>query len=224
MENGTLEHDMTRRFFGYGRWDAPYWFIGPEQGKGPKEAADNIARVNAWIKFGKPDLCDCKEFHEDIGEKSWHREAPEKPRLQSTWRPLMLLLRTFLDAPAGRDYLRTYQRDRLGRVSGGETCVIELCGLAARDFATPIDRERFREERVELIRQKIREHKPTVVVMYGQSEKKYWEEIAGCELEPDQPLSAGSTLFVFATHPNTRGRRNSDWERLGKQLRDFGAL
>jgi hypothetical protein len=51
--------------------------------------------------------------------------------------------------------------------------------------------------------------------MYGQSEKKYWEEIAGCELEPDQPLSAGSTLFVFATHPNTRGRRNSDWERLG---------
>jgi hypothetical protein len=224
MADGTLEHDMARRFFGYGRWDMPYWFIGPEQGKGPKEAADNTARANAWIKIGRPDLCDCKEFPDAIGEKSWHREPPAKPRLQPIWRPLILLLRTLPGKPAGRDDLRAYQRDQWGKVSGGETCVIELCGLAAKGFAMEMERERFREERVEIVRQKIREHKPTVIVMYGQSEKKYWEEIAGFELEQDQPRWGGSTLLVFATHPNTRGRRNSDWEQLGKRLRDIGAL
>lgn len=44
----------------------------------------------------------------------------------------MLLLKTILDQPSGNDDLRTYQRDRWGRVSNAETCVIELCGLAAR--------------------------------------------------------------------------------------------
>ena len=136
----------------------------------------------------------------------------------------MLLHRTALNEGAGRDDLRTYQRDRWGRVRGGETCVIELCGLAATGFATPMDRERFRRERIEIIGQKISEHGPKIVVMYGKSEKKHWEQIAGCVLELDQPQRAGSTLFVFATHPNTRGRRNSDWERLGKQLQDLGDL
>jgi len=216
------ELQMARRFFGYGHWDAWYWFIGPEQGKGPKEGADNIARLNAWIKLGKPDLCDCKEFHDAIGEMSWHREAPDKPRLQPTWRPLMLLLTTFLGKPAGRDDLRTYQRDHLGRASGGETCVIELSGLAAKGLRVPMDRERFLNERVEIISEKMREHKPKVVVMYGQNEKNTWEEITRCELELDRPHRAGTTLFVFTTHPNTRGRKNSDWEQLGQRLRQYG--
>ena len=136
----------------------------------------------------------------------------------------MLLLRTILNESAGRDDLRTYQRDRWGRVTGGETCIIELCGLAARGFATTMDRERFREERVEIIRQKIREHRPKVVVMYGKNEKSHWEEIAGGELKPDQPYRVGSTHFVFTAHPNTRGRRNLDWEQLGERLREHSRL
>ena len=58
--------------------------------------------------------------------------------------------------------------------------------------------------------------------MYGQSAQKQWEEIAGCTLEQEQPRRLGPTLFVFTTHQNTRGRQNSDWERLGKQIREFG--
>jgi len=26
--------NMAEHFFGYGRWDAPFWFIGPEAGMG----------------------------------------------------------------------------------------------------------------------------------------------------------------------------------------------
>lgn len=34
MHDRILE--MAKRSFGYGRWEAPYWFIGPEQGMGPQ--------------------------------------------------------------------------------------------------------------------------------------------------------------------------------------------
>jgi hypothetical protein len=31
------EEEMARECYGYGRWGAPYWFIGPEQGQGSWE-------------------------------------------------------------------------------------------------------------------------------------------------------------------------------------------
>jgi hypothetical protein len=46
MDDG-LELEMAQNCFGYGRWDAPYWFIGPEQGKGNDEPDDNTLRVLA---------------------------------------------------------------------------------------------------------------------------------------------------------------------------------
>ena len=218
------EAEMARRFFGYGRWDAPYWFIGPEQGKGPEEAAENTSRVNAWVMLQKQELCDCIVFHDQIGEKHWHRALPDKPRLQRTWRPLILLLKTFLNEPGSRDDLRSYQRDTWGCQQGGETCVIELSGLAAKTLHSPINRKQFRNERVGLIREKIQEHKPRLVVMYGKSEKQYWHTIASAELELDRPHVAGPTVLVMTTHPNTRGRKDADWMDLGERLREAEAL
>jgi hypothetical protein len=113
------ELEMARRSYGYGRWDAPYWFIGPEQGKGQAESSGNSQRVNAWQKLGQNELCDCLDFHAQISDMSWHRG---RPSLQPTWRPLILLLKTFLNQPSDIESLREYQRDRWGRVKGGETC------------------------------------------------------------------------------------------------------
>lgn len=127
MDSTTLE--MARRFYGYGRWDARHWFIGPEPGMAFDEGNDQERRVEAWLHFGKPELCDCQAFHKRIRQPQWHREKPDKPRLQPTWRPLMLLLMSFLERSKESDSLREYQRDRWGRLSG-ETCVIELSGLA----------------------------------------------------------------------------------------------
>jgi hypothetical protein len=53
---------------------------------------------------------DCFEFHYLIGEKDYHKE---RPVLQKTWRPLILLLKAFLDDRSDKDgFLRAYQRDR----------------------------------------------------------------------------------------------------------------
>ena len=132
--------EMAMRSFGYGRWDAPYWFIGPEQAQGRFEENDLKQRVKAWSLFGKYELDDCRAFHAQIRESRWHRS---KPALQPTWRPLLILLMAFLGKPVDNETLRAYQRDRWGSRSG-ETCVIELSGLAAASLAVERDRESFR--------------------------------------------------------------------------------
>ena len=212
---------MARRFYGFGHWDAPFWFIGPEQGKGPKEADENDRRLNAWTSLGRSELCDCREFHHKIGETSWHRE---RPRLQPTWRSLMLLLKTRLGESPDHESLRAYQRDRWGRASveQGETLAIELSGLAAKSSRVLVDRSLFREERLEVIRERIHQYKPEFVIMYGMNERVYWERIAGVELSPDTVVKVGVTLFALTPHPIAFGRTRSDWVRLGVTLRELG--
>jgi hypothetical protein len=217
-----LELEMAQKCFGYGRWDAPYWFIGPEQGKGNFESENNAQRVQAWHSLGRAEVCDCLEFHKEISDLSWHGG---RPRLQPTWRPLILLLKAFLNEATGIENLREYQRDRWGRAQQGETCGIELSGLAARNSRVQIDRKRFRRERVEIIRQRMMRSKPVFIVMYGLNERPSWEKIAGRELVRDCVVKAGPTMIAFAPHPQDHGRRNVDWINLGEMLRkELGRL
>jgi hypothetical protein len=204
--------EMARRCYGYGRWEAPYWFIGPEQGQGGSENNDLRPRIKAWLHLGGGELSDCRDFHALIGERRWHGE---NPRLQSTWRSLMLLLMTFLGRPTDNESLRKYQRDQWGRLSG-ETCVIELSGLAARSFRTQRDRGSFREERITIIRERTLHYKPILVVMYGATSKPHWEAITKQPFPPDGTLGIGSTIVVFTPHPMTRGLTNAYWQMVGK--------
>ena len=51
--------DMARHWYGYGRWEAKYWFIGPEPGQpeGDNVEGDNVrARCKAWIELGRGEL------------------------------------------------------------------------------------------------------------------------------------------------------------------------
>jgi hypothetical protein len=207
--------EMAMRSFGYGRWDAPYWFIGPEQGQGRSEENDLQQRVKAWSLFGKYEHDDCRAFHAQIRESRWHRN---KPALQPTWRPLLILLMAFLGKPVDNETLRAYQRDRWGSRSG-ETCVIELSGLAAASLAVERDRESFREERIRVIRERIKEHAPRLVVMYGIAQLDAWKEISGCRFEKGKMEKSGSTIFSVHQHPVTPGLKNSKWEQAGIKLR-----
>jgi hypothetical protein len=133
----------------------------------------------------------------------------------------MLLLMAFLKRDKGNESLRNYQRDRWGTVIGGETCVIELSGLAARSFRVPRDRRLFRQERIDVIRQRMLTYRPALVVMYGVSEKEHWEKIAGSSFPADNILKLDSTIIAFAPHPVRPGRRrgNAYWAELGERLR-----
>ncbi|MGB9466740.1 MAG: hypothetical protein WBR10_16655 [Candidatus Acidiferrum sp.] len=207
---------LALRCYGYGKWKAPYWFIGPEQGQDPSENNDLNLRNEAFCKLGKDGLSDCRAFHCEINQRTWHEG---RPPLQRTWRRLMLLLMTFLEKTADdKEVLRAYQRDRWGS-STGETCVIELSGLPARSSKVSRDRESFRPGRIKFIREKMRACKPVFVVMYGMSEKKHWEEIAECALRKNYVQKVGSTIIALAPHPVAFGTKDQDWRKLGLRLR-----
>lgn len=158
---------MAQYCYGYGRWDAPYWFIGPEQGQRRVENGDLGPRLSAWVKLGSRELCDCEEFHQKINEHAWHREG----KLQSTWKRLIRLLMAFLEQPTDTATLREYQRKRWG-MADAETCVIELFGLAANNLSISRDRQPFRKERIATIRERIRVNRPKLVVMYGTGQRE----------------------------------------------------
>ena len=212
-------NEMARRFYGYGRWAAPYWFIGPEQGQARNENNDLGPRLKAWRDLGAPELCDCKQYCDAFNLHRWH----EKGDLQPTWVRLILLLMTFLNKPADRESLRRYQRSQWGSTNDprGETCVIELSGWPANNQTTPRDRETFRQQRIEVIRERMSEnHLLQLVVMYGKSEMKSWEKIAGRSFRPDNILKSGGTTFAAAAHPvSFEGVSYAYWKELGQRLR-----
>jgi hypothetical protein len=81
MFDSTEDLEMAHHSLGYGHWDAPYWFIGPEQGKGRKESPDNTPRVEAWKRLGKPEVYDCREFHSLIANDDWQEQGRNSSQL-----------------------------------------------------------------------------------------------------------------------------------------------
>jgi hypothetical protein len=224
LHTGSRIKDMACQCYGYGRWDAPYWFIGPEQGIALSE--DIEYRVDAWHALNKSELSDCREFHELIKEQRWHRQ---KPQLQKTWKQLILLLMVFKNKSTDNESRRLYQRDHWG-MQNGETCVIELSGLPAHSYTKSKHQrvklfpqgefEKILERRINLIRERILENKPCLVVMYGLSEKKHFEKIAGQVFPSNGVMSLGSSTLALATHPvSFEGVKNRYWIELGKRLR-----
>jgi hypothetical protein len=43
------------QWYGYGRWDAPYWLVGKEPG-----GTDDPEQYASWARLGEPELLDCR--------------------------------------------------------------------------------------------------------------------------------------------------------------------
>jgi len=160
------ERYLAGNCYGYGNWSAPYWFIGPEQGQGDWEDGNLERRYRAFIELNGDGLCDCHKFHEHIGEDRWCR------KLQPTWKRLILILLAYKGFPTENDKLLDYQCKDWGNATG-ETCVIELSGLPAKNFGVARDRKSFREDRIQHILAKARVAKPTFIVIYGKSQRQH---------------------------------------------------
>jgi hypothetical protein len=132
--------------------------------------------------------------------------------------------------PGDQENLRRYQRDQWGR-QNGETCVIELSGLPAKDLKAgkQLAGELFsleklaeiRHERIEFIRHKIATHKPELVVMYGYDAQEHFEKIIGSPFPSGGTLQRESSILALATHPvSYEGVENAYWIKLGERLRE----
>jgi hypothetical protein len=214
---------LARDSFGYGRWDAPVWFIGLEQGGG-----DNRTRAKAFQTHQSDGLCDCKNFHDAIGEYRWHGLNGMEAELQPTWKRLMMLLGAFCGAELNNALLLRYQKELWGREEG-QTCAIEIDGLSAKSLSDKDANHRrliskYRFNRIAKIRQKLRHLKPLLVVMYGYSGEKRFQKLTS----PTLKLLRGSsveqerTSFLLIRHPtdySSPGNTDDAWKAFGREAR-----
>jgi hypothetical protein len=146
--------------FGYGRWDAPYWYLGKEPGRTGEGDAES------WLRLGGgTELIDCAAHDNGPNGPLWHGPAA---KLQPTWRPLIASLLAFKGAETyDSEAVRAYQDRSWGRLDG-ETAVLELLAAAAPDASTPTEgRLAHLDWRVEMLRLRIADHAPTFVICYG---------------------------------------------------------
>jgi len=191
---------FIERFFGYGTWSAPVWFIGMEEGGG-SSLAEVETRIGTWQARGANELEDLAEFHRAIGVT---RHFGERPALQSTWAKLIRVLFGLRGESADTERVRR----QLGR-QGSETALVELLPLPSpstshwlyrdiSDISYLASRESYREHvaplRVRRLRERIAQHRPQVVIFYGLAYRDWWSRIEG---EP-------GTKFVTIPHPVDR--------------------
>ena len=85
----------ARHWFGYGCWDAPYWFVGKEPG-----GADEPEQYASWLRLGGGELIGCRDHDRDCASSddsmAWHGS---NGKLQPTWRPLIALLLALKGSP-----------------------------------------------------------------------------------------------------------------------------
>jgi hypothetical protein len=195
---------MACHRYGYGCWNAPYWFLGLEEGMDRDESDNRSERIAAWRYFGSLDLDDCQKFHDRvfalIKKKNGLHGDDAVP--QRTWKKLLLALMAFPGGPVDESSLLRYQRNKWG-CDSGETCLIELSGLAARSVNIPHDL--FQKERIEFISGKIADHHPTFVIMYGKRShgayRKITEQAKAIKIE-DSPFAE----FLKSSRPTGAAR------------------
>jgi len=133
---------------------------------------------------------------------------------------LIRLLLAYKGLPDDIELIREYQRLEWGN-STGETCVIELSGLASPDMRTPQDRTTFLRRRIERIREEARKHRLEFILMYGSGQVEEWKTIAGGEFDAKGICRIGKTVAAIAPHPVTRGLGNEYWVKLGRSVCGF---
>ena len=198
---------------------------------GPEEGDDKTGtlpqRLEAYMKLNSEGLCDCLDFHQEIGVYQWHGLNGQPARQQATWRQLIRLLLTYehphAAEPSDAEILN-YQVTKWGRRSS-KTCVIELSGIPAHSYVagskikkTLFDRNQlkiFTEKRIEKLFQRLSNQPPKLFVMYGARDRRHWskvEELVCCLPQNVQPVT------VALPHPVSWGLTNDYWADWGKRL------
>jgi hypothetical protein len=255
-----------KNFYGYGSWEAKFWFVGYDEPGGdlPEEVAEKLkyffehhpGKINA-------NLSDIRETYKQV---VFREEGPKAELFTShydyrfgsnaiqngIWKNLI----AFVHGYNGKKLpdLFAYQKKTLALASAKSEALIPLyplpaphnhswyySWLEAPGFPFLKSRSRYEatvyQERMSTILNKIREHNPKVVLMYGmdnintlkQSVQEAFPEarfksVKATKLEiPQHHLTTlGSTTFIITTQipalRHNRAETGFDWEQFGKTL------
>lgn len=95
MINNDLITDYMKRFYGYGSYKAPFWFVAAEE-SGGHETEEIKARLNTWQEMGSKALVDCRAYYERVAENMpkskrkkiagyFNEEEPREPVIHLHW-------------------------------------------------------------------------------------------------------------------------------------------
>jgi hypothetical protein len=210
----VLLQRFASEFFGYGRVSAPFWFIGMEEA-GAADEREAQQRLDAWVALGSKAIVDCADFHQRVADDKGPMERYFRggASIQPTWGPL---IRFFLRA-IGRlnittDSVRGAQTSGWGR-SNSDNCLVELLPLPSPNaddwlysewsslphlMDRDLYRSHFLETRIAKLRDMIQEHRPRVVLFYGNRYLTWWSEVSGLQL---------SKADRVAVCKNSKGRK-----------------
>ena len=203
FSNKELDHLLN--FIGYGRLDAPVWFIGMEEAGGGE---DNL---RARLNFRQVE--DNYEAHKILGILKHHEG---KKVIQRTWRGMCYIMLCLEGKEPEREAIRHYQADLLGRYKGN-TLLTELLPipkpktgswgyeeLIPQFFSHSDYIKRIKPQRIKIFREFIKKHNPKAVICYG---KGYWKdyktlfpEISFDEKAPFAIGKNAETLVVLTPH------------------------
>jgi len=242
-----LVNAYINRFWGYGSPESRVWLIGPEEG-GAASPNEIFSKMREWQESGQRRVRDLHPTRPRTKELDKWFVGP-RPPIQTTWGKLIhfLLAVEGRNETNGREEIRAYQRDRLGRPSGGH-CMLELLPLPAKGIGSwPYDKwtdlpllRRRKKYEAEMIPSRVLElqglladYKPAIVLFYasGDLQLQRWREVAGTQLDPCDVCGrsvwfgrTAGTLFGVVPHPNRRGVTNRLFIEVGHRMAGSGRL
>lgn len=233
--------DFINGFFGYGNLNAPYWFIGKEEGGG-KKIEENYKRIQTWNHIGRTTTVDLIHYHLSLGFSEKQLSA-----IQPTWTKLIqILLELESDITITKENRRFYQREKFGRTTCNN-CLMELMPMASRstklwlwkeifqDYFEFSDRKKYFSQISPKRRSKLSElikiHSPKLVLFYS-SQKDYIEQWGAiseitdwnwkiiCDHFKYAWAKKNGILFVITPHPTTYGLTLDNFSLVGKFIKE----
>ena len=178
------EIEQLSRFIGYGRLDAPIWFLGLEESLGKRPSMREWTPIKELkIRAGWPAVLDVKRAHQTLQDDYWNRR-----NYSSVWRfAAKLTVGILYPQISWNDthVVHKYVINKLGR-EDGETLLSEVMPFPAKNLSDwPFisiysDRKKYMDEmlpmRVILWKNMLCRHRPSVLFAYG---KQYWSHYKG---------------------------------------------
>jgi hypothetical protein len=226
-----------KEFRGYGNPKAPLWFIGMEEAGAGKE--EILRRLVAWEQRGSSPFEHVANYHRAICVTANFDEP--RPKIQSTWRGLMLVALASRGLPTDTESVRRFQATQWATLDG-EECLTELFPLPKRslkdwgynEWSSRDDLRNSRryyqtwlEPRLATLQDSIERYRPKVVVFYGSDYRRHWERVCGAQFESGELLArillgqhrSSHTCYLFIPHTVARGLKNEDFVELGVKVR-----
>lgn len=209
---------IPKNRIGYGRLDAPFYFLGMEEAGKPDELETRLR---------SPDLQDLREAHDGrFGGRYDDLFHATNARLQPTWAKLIRALLVATKGYANNQMIRRTQAHEWGR-SSGKTLLLELFPVASPTLSTACYKRDVLPARIRLIRDLVRTHKPRLLIAYGATYAHHYKRIFMDRndwqpLSPEDPaagVSCGNVALV--PHPIAFGQTNARFERIGRWARQF---